>query len=188
MEKNKYENLTADELYNLGVEYHHKYRSNVAVRRFVLEGLPDISHEKYLSAIEAGRLAVELWTLAADKGQKEAKFWLALCYSNAWGVSYDIHKAIKLLEELATDGYVEAMDKLYCIYTDKVRDKEKSNHWLVKGAEAGHYKCMYDLALRIENNDNPDLERALELYEKAMAAGHNLAEWHVNDLRKRLKK
>ena len=63
-------------------------------------------------------------------------------------------------------------------------DKVQAYQWLLKAAEQGHARAMFNLGRMLEKGDGiaKDEERALNWYQRAVAAGHQEAEQRIERL------
>ncbi|CAI3931033.1 tetratricopeptide repeat protein [Commensalibacter papalotli (ex Botero et al. 2024)] len=61
----------------------------------------------------------------ADKGNNEGLFYLANCYENGLGATKDKQQAIKLYEQAADNGYINAANRLAIIF---LNDKDTDNY------------------------------------------------------------
>lgn len=79
--------------------------------------------------------AVRIFQTLADKGEVEAKYYLALCYANGQGVSQDYSEAVYWHEKAANQGYAPARNNLaFCYEKAKgvPQDYSKAVYWYKK--------------------------------------------------------
>ena len=102
----------------------------------------------YFEAVRAGAL----------DGDIEAQMALALCYIEGKGVTADVPRGMHELELVAAKGYVDAMDALVEYYRDGRfgirKNLTKMAVWLTRGAEAGSFYAMEELASNYAGGKN----------------------------------
>ena len=157
-------------------------------------------------------LAVQLWEVAAKKGNVLAQHNLGICHINGQGVAKDEIAAFRYFHEAADQDLAIAQYQLarcYSLGSGCERDESKEKHWLEKAAGNGlieaefalggyclrtrDYKGAIDWLTKAKEHGNPDAmaflgecyqlglgidcdrNKALELYQNAVAAGSSTA-------------
>ncbi|EJK71540.1 hypothetical protein THAOC_07006 [Thalassiosira oceanica] len=77
------------------------------------------------------RMAIELWTEAAELGSIEALYNLGVSYESGKGVQKDMAKGIDFWRKAAIQGDVESRHNLGCIEGGKGNYDRAVNHWLI---------------------------------------------------------
>ena len=57
-------------------------------------------------------LAFKYYMMAAEAGDPESQYYVALMYENGYGVEQDMEEAMKWYERSAEQGYEEAVNRL----------------------------------------------------------------------------
>ena len=89
--------------------------------------------------------AFKLLQKAADNGNINAKYNLALMYYRGDGTKQNIQKSLKLLEVAAKKGHTKALQDIGRIYMQVIKF-DKAAYWLQKNAEQGDTNAYYLLA------------------------------------------
>ena len=82
-----------------------------------------------------------------------------------------------LLEQAAGQGHAYAMDALGCIHRER-GEYEQAVAWVLKGAEAGLPRAMFDLGCSLEEGEGvaaPDHPAAADWFRRAADAGDGKA-------------
>ncbi|MEE8429129.1 MAG: multiheme c-type cytochrome [Gammaproteobacteria bacterium] len=121
--------------------------------------------------------ARELFQAEADKGDLEAKHYLANLYYQGHGVSKDIAKALVLLDEAAGDDYVLSIATLGAMYLDgdKVsQDYEKAFAYFLRAAELGHLQSIVKVSQFYLNGAGVEQSNSKAAYwfKEAAVQGH----------------
>lgn len=93
-------------------------------------------------------LAVELLRKAAEHGDKEAQYNLAICYNDGTGIAKDETEALGWLHKAAEQGYAEAQNRFGVCYRDGIgvsEDEREAVKWFHKAAEQGYAMAQYNL-------------------------------------------
>jgi uncharacterized protein len=125
--------------------------------------------------------------IAANKGDAEAQYYLALAYDTGDGVEKDQKKAIEWYQKSAAQDYVDSMFNLAVSYNDGEgveQNKELALLWYTKAAEKGDSDAQNNLAFMYEQGDGVEanLALALEWYRKSALQGNALAQFHLADM------
>ena len=83
---------------------------------------------------------------AADQGDAEAQYELAVCYGKGTGVKRDFVKAAGYLRRSAEQGYAEAQTALgYCYGSGRgvTKSQEMAAQWYRKAADQGSAMAQY---------------------------------------------
>ena len=136
--------------------------------------------------------AVRIFQALADKGEVEAKFYLALCYDKGQGVSQDYSKAVYWYKKAADQNYVRAQFNLGFSYAHGQgvsQDYSKAVFWYKKAANQGYALAQHNLGFCYDNGQgvSQDYCKAVYWYEKAanqnyVRAQNNLALCYENGL------
>lgn len=109
---------------------------------------------------------------AAEQGNTDAMWVLALAYEHGRGIAKDLAKASEYYRRGAEQGHAACQNSLGCMYlngTLMARDMETGYHWLLRSAEQGNAQGMYNLArcYQFGHGIQEDMGKAIEWYEKA---------------------
>lgn len=88
--------------------------------------------------------------IAAERGDREAQYQLALCYLNGNGVAQDIQEAVRWLSCAAEQGLAEAQDGLgvrFSVGDGVAQDDGEALKWFRRAAEQGYAVAQFNLAL-----------------------------------------
>ena len=151
---------TAEELYNIGIDYYDK--------------------KDYVKAVEYFRKA-------AEQGHARAQFYLGYCYNAGQGVAKDYAEAVKWYRKAAEQGDAWAQNNLgNCYYNGEgvAKDYAEAAKWYRKAAEQGHAKAQYNLGLCYQYGQGvaKDLTKAKEWYQKAADNGNENAKIKLKEL------
>ena len=128
--------------------------------------------------------AVRIFQALADKGEVEAKFYLALCYDNGQGVSQDYSKAVFWYKKAANQGYALAQNNLAVCYENGQgvsQDYSKAVYWYKKAANQGYALAQNSLGFCYDNGQGvpQDYSKAVYWYKKAANQGYALAQHNL---------
>jgi hypothetical protein len=87
---------------------------------------------------EGKKKAFAWFNLAADKGQMDAMYYLAMMYETGLGIQEDLDKAFAIYLELANGGYIEAFYKLGRLYENGLgtfKDIQNAKKWYKEAAK-----------------------------------------------------
>lgn len=87
---------------------------------------------------------------AAERGDREGQYQLALCYLNGRGVAQDVQEAVRWLRCSAEQGLPEAQDGLgvrFSVGDGVVQDDLEALKWFRRAAEQGYAVAQFNLAL-----------------------------------------
>ena len=127
--------------------------------------------------------AVRIFQALADKGEVEAKFYLAFCYANGQGVPQDYSKAVYWYEKAADQGFALAQNNLGIFYENGLgvaQDYSKAVYWYEKAADQNFTQAQYNFGNCYYNGSGvpQDYSKAVYWYKKA--ADKNLAQAQYN--------
>ena len=123
---------------------------------------------------------------AADKGDPESAYCLALLYRDGKGVPKDESTAIQLFSQAGEKGYIPAMRDLAALYLQRGSwsGVGRASEWLAKAADAGDTGSMvligYQFQKGIGTLANDVL--ALQSYQKAAALGNCTAMMNIGGI------
>ena len=119
--------------------------------------------------------------MKAERGDVDAQYSLAQCYSYGRGVETNEVEAVKWLRKAAEQGHVDAQYSLAQCYSygkGVETNEEEAVKWLCKAAEQGHADAQYSLAQcysygkGVETNE----EEAVKWLRKAAEQGEKFAQ------------
>ena len=118
---------------------------------------------------------------AAEAGNSDAQFNLALCYERGHGVEQDFSKAVYWYQKAAEAGNSDAQFNLALCYErghGVEQDFSKAVYWYQKAAEAGNSDAQFNLALCYDKGEGveKDSSKAVYWYQKAAKAGNSDAQ------------
>lgn len=121
-------------------------------------------------------LAIEYYRKAAELGNPDAQYHLALCYEYGDGVTTDMVQAVKWYRKAAEQGNPDAQFNLAVCYVNGngiTTNMVQAVKWFRKAAEQGNPDAQYRLALCYENGDGltRDVAQAINWYRKAAEQG-----------------
>ena len=121
--------------------------------------------------------AREMFAAAAEKGDPEAKHYLANLYYRGHGVKKDSAKALKLLEEAASDDYILSIATLGAMYLEggiAIQDYQKAFNYFLRAAELGHLESIYRVSQFYVNGAGvrQSNEKAAYWFKEAAIQGH----------------
>ncbi len=118
----------------------------------------------------------ERWEKAAEAGDANAMFNLAVCYKNGDGVVQDESKAIEWCMKAADGGVVQAMRIVGLCYKNGIgvaQEDSKAFDWFQKAADGGDARAMFNVGLCYMNGDGvvKDESKSFEWLSRAADAG-----------------
>ena len=122
--------------------------------------------------------------LAAQKGDPEAQFEVAVRFAEGKGVKQDFKQAMAWYERSAKSGFVPSQYRLATLFERGVGgapDLATASQWYQRAAGQGNVKAMHNLAVLSASADggkSPDYISAAQWF--AAAAGHGLADSQFN--------
>ncbi len=121
--------------------------------------------------------ARDLFQAEADKGDPEAKHYMASLYHQGHGVKKDNEKALALLSEAAKDDYVLSIATLGAMYLkgDIVdQDYQKSFDYFLRAAEFGHLQSIVKVSQFYLNGAGVEQsnDKAAYWFKEAAIQGH----------------
>jgi len=121
--------------------------------------------------------ARELFQAEADKGDPEAKHYLANLYYQGHGVKKDSAKALALLKEAASDDYILSIATLGLMYFkgDIVnQDNQQAFNYFLRAAKLGHLHSIYKVSQFYINGDGVEQSnnKAAYWFKEAAIQGH----------------
>ena len=121
--------------------------------------------------------ARDLFQAEADKGDPEAKHYMASLYHQGHGVKKDNEKALALLSEAANDDYVLSIATLGAMYLkgDIVdQDYQKSFDYFLRAAEFGHLQSIVKVSQFYLNGAGVEQsnDKAAYWFKEAAIQGH----------------
>ena len=134
----QYESLVNISIINKGLIMKHSFRELVSIL-FAASGSP--------VADDAPKDVKQLQK-AADQGDAEAQFKLAVCYYEGDGIKQDKAEAVKWYRKAAEQGDAEAQYLLgydYAIGDGVDENEAEAVKWLRRAAEQGHEKAKETL-------------------------------------------
>ena len=150
-------------------------QNNMALQYFYGDGV-EVDQKK----------AVELWTLAANKGYLDSQFLLADCYFRAEGVEEDFEKAVIWWTMAANQGHPGSQSNLGNCYAAGVGvevNPEKAVEWWTLAANQGVAEAQFNLADCYANGEGVEvnLEKAVELWTLAANQGDPDAQYCLGE-------
>lgn len=131
--------------------------------------------------------AIELYESASELGNPEARNALAELYEQGEGVDRDINKAVELYRSAAADDHPVAMRHLaeLLFKDDAVVDKKEALAYCRRAVNAGDSESIVDLGLAYENGwgVDKDVQKAGDLYQRALSNGCESAEMRLEELK-----
>jgi hypothetical protein len=94
------------------------------------------------------KLAVKLYTKAAEQGYANAQYNLGLMYNNGQGVPQDYKQAVKWYTKAAEQGHADAQNNLALMYRDGhgvPQDYKQAINLFTKAAEQGGVRAQNNL-------------------------------------------
>ena len=120
------------------------------------------------------REAVEWYRKGMKLGNYDASYNLALCYLAGVGVGRDSEVGLRMLEELAGENYLRAVNELAGIYYNGngvKKDLKKAVEYYKHSAESGSARALYNLAMMYHDGVyfQQDSSRSREFLEKVLS-------------------
>jgi len=115
-----------------------------------------------------------------DMLNANAKYGLAVKYSNGDGVEKNAQKAFELFVEAAELGHAAAQAHIGSMYLS-IKDFDLALKWLQKAAEAGDLNAQYEIAVMYAAGDGveKDIWKAMDLLYKTAEAGNIKAQYEI---------
>lgn len=110
--------------------------------------------------------AFKYYKLSANNGDKDGMFGQANCYYEGRGVTKNVAHALSLFEKAAQAGQPSAAFRLFWHY--EKTDEDKSNHFLIQAANAGHFYAQVRVFFRSESKQGKYYNK--QLAEQMMVA------------------
>ena len=147
------------------------------------QGLEDA--EEFLFALKLKREAAKPhFLIAAERGDANAQFDLALRYADGDGVEQDQSKAVHWYQKAAEQGHAKAQFNLAVRYENGngvERDQTKAVCWYLKAAQQGHSGAQFNLALCYKDGDGvqEDQWKASHWFHMAAEQGYAVAQFNL---------
>lgn len=125
---------------------------------------------------------------AADRGNAQAQYRLAVMYANGDGVPLNYVKAAEWLARAASQGFAEAQRLLAWLHANGYgveQDYAKARHWFTQAAEGGDAKAQYSLGFMYQSGyyeTTPDTRAMLTWYQRAADQGNASAQLALGKL------
>jgi len=136
--------------------------------------------------------AFKLYNSVVDSGDRVAEFYLAMCYDAGTGVSRNKEKAFSLYTSAAEKGAPMAQFLLGHCYARAYGyvgqpDYIKAAEWYLQSAQNGIADGWFFLGYLSEGHElgEPNIERALQCYQRAADGGSERAIKVLDDLKQR---
>ena len=134
---------------------------------------------------------------AADQGDTDAQFQLALMYLEGQGVPRDLQQFISWCRKSADQGYIQAQIQLGFIYDEggevaELQDYTQAAYWYLKIATTSDYSDADEFQRRLgqmyENGLGvpKDIEQSIYWYRKAAERGNEAAKAALATLRQQI--
>ncbi|WP_392565987.1 tetratricopeptide repeat protein [Utexia brackfieldae] len=151
---------------------------------FILSICFTMSLPVYAESIESSD--IKFVRIAAEKGDSEAQYHLALAYDSGQGVAVNHETAVYWYQKAAENGYLDAMFNLAVSYDDGdgiKQDKAQAIFWYTKAAEQGDPDAQNNLAIIYEEGDGTDIDydKAHDWYLKSAKQANSLAQFNLAD-------
>ena len=122
--------------------------------------------------------------IAAERGDANAQFALALRYADGDGVEQDQSKAVHWYQKAAEQGHAKAQFNLAVRYENGngiERDQTKAVRWYLKAAQQGHSGAQFNLALCYRDGDGvqEDQWKASHWFHMAAEQGDAVAQFNL---------
>jgi len=134
----------------------------------VNEGLRAYKNRDYAAAARH-------FTADAEKGNREARFWIGVLYMNGLGVPKNCSAAMTWFLKSADQAYVPAQSLLADLYESgkcAEKDEQAAGKWLRKAAEGGNADDQYELACKLFSSPGSDASELLDWFRRAAEQGH----------------
>lgn len=155
----------------------------IALLLLVLSGVVYADNAAGLAAINAGnyKLALQEFQEAANQGNIEATYNLALMYDRGLGVSENKQKAATFYQTAAKQGYTSAMLNLGTLYVNGVgisQDTERGIYWYqeaYKHGEKGKAAYAIGLIYYYGRGTQPNYSQSIKYFSLGANAGNSLS-------------
>ena len=132
-----------------------------------------------LGLTQSDTKAIELLTLAAEKGNAYARYNLGHHYNDGEGVEIDFNRCAELWEQSAKQGYVSAQFNLCDLYKDGSLDNENGNPMTIPLNHPLHFKWALAAA---QQGDKDGQVYTADCYANGWGVERNLVsafEWYM---------
>lgn len=125
---------------------------------------------------------------AAEQGNAEAQYRLALMYGNGDGVPADLEQSLEWLGRAADQGLPDALLTLGTLYANGhgvSPDEAAARSWFIRAAEAGSAKAQFIAATMYRFGQygcKRDMQRAIDWYVAAANQGLATAQFALGKL------
>jgi len=142
-------------------------------------------HHGYQGLTQDMKEAVKWYRMAAEQGDYEVQYNLALMYYNGEGIEKNNKEAVKWFRKAAENGLEDAQFDLGILYYrgngGLLQDKKKAAKWFEKTAELGHSLGQYNLAQMYNNGEGieKDNKEAVKWYRMAAEQGHAPSQYNL---------
>lgn len=129
--------------------------------------------------------AFECYRMAAEAGDAEAQYDLAICFRHGESVPQNIPEAIKWYEKAIAQGHSGAMSNLGILYDNGIgveKDFERAFELYKMGAETGNYQaqfCLGSMYFHGRPNVEKDYEEAVKWFKMAADQGEPDSMFHL---------
>ncbi len=124
--------------------------------------------------------AVQWLTKSAEQGYDAAQFSLGWCYEYGLGVPIDVRKALACYQAAAKQGNAQAKEqlKLHLGHNEKTTGTYDISGFAAQERIPDDPEAIFAMAskLRDSGQRGTDRERAIQLFQRAAAMGHDLAQ------------
>ena len=133
-------------------------------------------------------LAIRLWELLAQEGDRDAAFQLGLFYDDAEDQARDAHQAVYWYQHAAAAGEIHAQHNLGVAYAngDGVEmDINQAIKWWTLAARSGNADSQYNLGILYaagEYGIKQDIDQAKHWWRKAALHGDPMAQYNLGTL------
>lgn len=133
------------------------------------------------SANEHFKQAYEFYQQAAKKKDPQALYNMASHHYQGLARKKNLGEAIKLFNESANAGNVQAMYSLGYIYLFELNNIKLAEKWFQKAADNGHLVAMVDLGW-LHETKHKNTQTAFDLYKKAADLGNAIGQFNYGVL------
>ncbi len=152
------------------------------------ELISDFSNDQAIVTEKGKEIVINNYGIFVDYSDKQKSldslYSQAMMYYKGAGVDKDLSKAVILLNEVASQGHMEAQNSLGdCYYNGEgvSQDYAKAVEWYRKAAEQGLADAQNHLGICYDSGDGvtKDYAKAAELYAKAAEQGHMWGQYNL---------